>query len=53
MINICCCLRLKSKQILELSQKHGFNGSMGVIGYADSEYDTVNNIWKIFVVVYD
>ena len=44
MINICCCLRLKSKQISELSQKRGFNGSTGVIGYADSEYDIVNNI---------
>ena len=36
MINICCCLRLKSKQILELYQKRGFNDSTGVIGYADS-----------------
>ena len=29
-----------------------FNGSTGVIGYADSEYDIVNNMWQIFVVVY-
>ena len=28
----------KSKQIAELSQKRGFNGYTGVIGYADSEY---------------
>ena len=33
MINMCCCLRLKSKQISELSQKRAFNGSTGVIGY--------------------
>ena len=45
MITICCCLRLKSKQILELYQKRGFNGSTGVIGYADSEYDNANNMW--------
>ena len=44
MINICCCLRLKSKQILDLSQKRGFYDSTGVIGSADSEYDIVNNI---------
>ena len=44
MINICCFLRLKSKQISELFQKRGFNGSTGVIKYADSEYDIVNNI---------
>ena len=41
---MCCCLRLKSKQISELSQKRAFNGSTGVIGYADSEYDIVNKI---------
>ena len=34
----------KSKQISELSQKRGYNGSTGVIGYADSEYEIVNNI---------
>ena len=41
MINICCCLRLKSKKASELSQKRSLNGSTGVIGYADSEYVTV------------
>ena len=46
MINICCCLRIKSKQISELSQKRGFNGSTGVIGYADFEYNIVNNIFN-------
>ena len=35
MINICCCLRLISKQISELFQTRGFNGYTGVIGYAD------------------
>ena len=30
--NICCCLRLKSKQVSEFSQKRGFSGSTGVIG---------------------
>ena len=45
MINIVVCLRLKSKQILELYQKRGFNGSTRVIGYADTEYNIVNNIW--------
>ena len=50
MINICCCLQLKSKQIPELFQKRAFNGSTGVIGYADSKYDTVNNM-SMFVVV--
>ena len=44
MINIFCCLQLKSKQISELSQKRGFNVSTRVIGYADSEYVIVNNI---------
>ena len=44
MTNICCCLRLKSKKFLELYQKRGFNGSTGVIGYVDSEYDIVDNI---------
>ena len=34
----------KRKQSSELSQKRGLNGSTGVIGYADSEYDIVNNI---------
>ena len=34
----------KSKQILELYQKRGSNDSTWVIGYADSEYDIVNNI---------
>ena len=53
MINICCCLRLKSKQIPELSQKRGFNVTTGVIRYADSEFDNVNDMWQIFVVVYD
>ena len=53
MINICCCLRLNGKQISNLSKKRGFNGSIGVIGYADSEYDIFNNILIIFVVVYD
>ena len=43
MINIYCYLRLKSKQISELPQKRGFNGTR-VIGYADSEYEIVNNI---------
>ena len=41
MINICCCLRLKSKHIPELSQKRGFNVTTGVIRYADSEFDNV------------
>ena len=49
MINICSCLRLKSKQISILSQKGGY-GSSGVIGYTDSEYDIVNNMWCICVV---
>ena len=44
MINICCCLGLKSKQISELFQKRGFHGSTGVIGYADSEFDNVNDM---------
>ena len=44
MINICCCLRLKSNQILELYQKRSFNDSTGVVGSADSEYDIVNNM---------
>ena len=35
----------KSKQIPELSQKRGSNGSTRVIAYADSKYDVVNNIW--------
>ena len=34
----------KSKQICLFSQKRGFNGNIGVVGYADSEYDIVNNI---------
>ena len=34
--NICCCLRLKSKQIIKFSLKRGFNGCSGVIGYVDS-----------------
>ena len=34
----------KSKQTSELSQKRGFNGSTGVIGDANSEYDIVNNM---------
>ena len=50
MVNICCCLRLKSKQISELSQKRGFNGSTGVIMYVDSENDIVNNIWCTCIV---
>ena len=37
----------KSKQTSELCQKRGFNGSTGVIGYADSEYDIVNNMISI------
>ena len=45
MRNIFCCLRLKSKQILELYEKRGFNDSTGVMGYADSEYDNVNDMW--------
>ena len=50
MINIHCCFRLKSKQISELFQKCGFNGPTGdaeytdAIGYADYNYDIVNNI---------
>ena len=44
MINICCCLRLKSKQISELCQKRGFNSSTGVIGYADSGYSETSEI---------
>ena len=34
----------KSKQISELSQKHDFNVTTGVIRYADREFDNVNNI---------
>ena len=34
----------------ELSHKRGFNGYTGVIGYADSEYDVVNNILCKFVL---
>ena len=37
----------KSKQISELYQKRGIKGSTGVIGYANSEYDIVNNMWFI------
>ena len=29
------------------------NGSTGVIGYTKSEYDIVNDMWQIFVVVSD
>ena len=52
MINICCCLRLKSKKASELSQKRSLNGSTGVIGYADSEYVTVeprDTVWAQLV----
>ena len=42
MINICCCLGLKSKQTLELCQKRGYNGSTGIIGYADSQVINTN-----------
>ena len=45
MINICCCLQLKCKQILELYQKRGFNGSTRVIGHAESEFDNANDMW--------
>ena len=38
----------KSKQIPELFQIRGFNGYTGVIGYADSEYDTVK--FNIFLI---
>ena len=37
-------------------ERIAFNGSTGVIGGggdADSEYDIVYNMWRIFVVVYD
>ena len=35
----------------EISQKRGFNSySTGVIGYADSEYDIINNVERSFVV---
>ena len=44
MLNPNVCLRLKSEQISALSQKRRFNGSTGVIRYADSEYDIVNNM---------
>ena len=38
MINICCCLRLKSKETSELCQKHGFkdytiNETVSDLGY--------------------
>ena len=39
--------------LVYLSQKRGFNGCTGVIDHADSEYDIVNTMWWIFVVVYD
>ena len=32
MVDICCCLRLKSKHVTELYQKRGFNSSTEVIG---------------------
>ena len=34
----------KSKQTSEFPQRRGFNGSTGVIEYAESEYDIVNNM---------
>ena len=43
-INICCCLRLKSQQISELSKKRAFNGSTKEIEDADYEYDIVTNM---------
>ena len=43
-LNICCCMSLKNRQISELPPKRCFNGSIEVIGYAGSEYDTVNSI---------
>ena len=47
--NICCCLRLKSKQISELLQKHAFNGFTGVITYADPEYINANITEQYFM----
>ena len=38
----------KSKQISELCQKYVFNGSTGVIGYADSWLINANITWQIF-----
>lgn len=38
-------LTSKSKQVSVMSQKRGLNGSTDVIGYADTEYDIVKNIW--------
>ena len=37
---------LFTTKMSELSQKCGYNGSTGVIGYADSEYN-VNIRWQI------
>ena len=37
--NICCCLRQKTN----LKITPHFNGYPGIIGYADSDYDIVNN----------
>ena len=44
------------EQNIEISKyflKHGSNGYIGVIGYADSEYEIFNNTRLIFVVVYN
>ena len=41
-VNICCCLRINSRQISELSEKRAFNRYIGVIGCADSEYINAN-----------
>ena len=46
-LSVCPLLRYTG---LEFSQKSGFNGSTGVIGYTDSEYKIVNNIFQIFAV---
>ena len=43
----------KSKQIMKFSEKRGFNSCYGVIRYADFKNNIVNNIWLIFVVVYN
>ena len=50
-INICCCLRLKSKQISELCNKRGFNGSTRVSGFTESKYIQTNMTWQIFFVL--
>ena len=52
MVNFGCFLILKIKELIVFVEMR-FQLLSGVIGYIDSEYDSVNNIQLIFDVVYE